>query len=196
MIFLSDFLNAEVVDVRQHRVGRDRDLVVVRTEPFPRVTGVILKNNRKVRSLDWSVVRSWDNKELSLKVDEPSVQPHARADSELWLSRQILDKQIVDMDGRRVVRVNDLQLSQVDGSMLLVGVDIGGRGLARRIGLEGIGRRLASTFGIDWPQKLISWEAVDPVTIGRPRRRLYRLTPTGLARASEVFASFGQRVLA
>ena len=133
------------------------------TEPFPRVTAVILKNNRKVRSLDWSVVRSWDNKELSLKVDEPSVQPHPRADSELWLSRQILDKQIVDMDGRRVVRVNDLQLSQVDGSMLLVGVDIGGRGLARRIGIEGIGRRLASTLGIDWPQKLISWEAVDPV---------------------------------
>jgi len=133
------------------------------TEPFPRVTAVILKNNRKVRSLDWSVVRSWDNKELSLKVDEPGVQPHPRADSELWLSRQILDKQIVDMDGRRVVRVNDLQLSQVDGSMLLVGVDIGGRGLARRIGLEGIGRRLASTLGIDWPQKLISWEAVDPV---------------------------------
>ena len=163
MIFLSDFLNAEVVDVRQHRIGRVRDLVVVMTEPFPRVTAVVLKNNRKVRSLDWSVVRSWDNKELSLKVDEPGVQPHPRADSELWLSRQILDKQIVDMDGRRVVRVNDLQLSQVDGSMLLVGVDIGGRGLARRIGLEGIGRRLASTLGIDWPQKLISWEAVDPV---------------------------------
>jgi len=163
VIFLSDFLNAEVVDVRQHRIGRVRDLVVVMTEPFPRVTAVILKNNRKVRSLDWSVVRSWDNKELSLKVDEPGVQPHPRADSELWLSRQILDKQIVDMDGRRVVRVNDLQLSQVDGSMLLVGVDIGGRGLARRIGLEGIGRRLASTLGIDWPQKLISWEAVDPV---------------------------------
>jgi len=34
------------------------------------------------------------------------------------------------------------------------------------------------------------WEAVDPVSAGRPRRRLYRLTPSGLARASEVFASF------
>src|SRR5437868_15413901 len=133
------------------------------TEPFPRVTGVILKGNPNVHSVDWTVVRSWDNKELSLKVDEPSVQPNAVADSEVWLSRQILDKQIVDMDGRRVVRVNDLQLSQVDGSMLLVGVDIGGRGLARRIGLEGMGCRLASMLGIDWPQKLISWEAVDPV---------------------------------
>jgi magnesium transporter len=163
VIFLSDFLNAEVVDLRQHRVGRVRDLVVVMNEPFPRVTGVILKNNRRVRSIDWTVVRSWDNKELSLKLDAAGLQPHTRSDSELWLSRQILDKQIVDMDGRRVVRVNDLQLSQVDGSLLLVGVDIGGRGLARRIGLEGIGRRLAAAFGVDWPQKLISWEAVDPV---------------------------------
>jgi PadR family transcriptional regulator PadR len=40
------------------------------------------------------------------------------------------------------------------------------------------------------------WETVDPSRVGRPRRRLYRLTPSGLARASEVFASFGRGVLA
>jgi DNA-binding PadR family transcriptional regulator len=40
------------------------------------------------------------------------------------------------------------------------------------------------------------WEAVDPAHVGRPRRRLYRLTAGGLARASEVFASFGQGVTA
>ncbi|HVH65896.1 MAG TPA: CBS domain-containing protein [Candidatus Acidoferrum sp.] len=163
MIFLSDFLNAEVVDLHQHRVGRVRDLVVVMTEPFPRVTGVILKGNHDMRSIDWSIVRSWDNKELSLKVDAASLQPHKRMESELWLARQVLDKQIVDMDGRRVVRVNDLQLSQIDGNMLVVGVDVGGRGLARRVNLEGLGRRVASVAGRDWPQKLISWEAVDPV---------------------------------
>jgi PadR family transcriptional regulator, regulatory protein PadR len=38
------------------------------------------------------------------------------------------------------------------------------------------------------------WEAIDPAAVGRPRRRLYRLTPTGLARASAVFASFGRGV--
>jgi CBS domain-containing protein len=162
MIFLSDFLGAEVVDLRQHRVGRVKDLIVVMHDAFPRVTGVVLKNSR-LRSIDWSVVRSWDNKELSLKVEEKDLKPHQRLESELWLSRQVLDKQIVDMDGRRVVRVNDLQLSQVDSSLLLVGVDIGGRGLMRRIGLEGFGRRIASALGLDWPQKLISWEAVDPV---------------------------------
>jgi PadR family transcriptional regulator PadR len=40
------------------------------------------------------------------------------------------------------------------------------------------------------------WESIDPVAAGRPRRRLYRLTPSGLARASEIFASFGKGVLA
>jgi PadR family transcriptional regulator PadR len=40
------------------------------------------------------------------------------------------------------------------------------------------------------------WEAVDPAQVGRPRRRLYRLTPGGLARASEVFASFGRGITA
>jgi PadR family transcriptional regulator, regulatory protein PadR len=38
------------------------------------------------------------------------------------------------------------------------------------------------------------WEAVDPASVGRPRRRLYRLTPTGLTRASEIFASFSRGV--
>jgi len=39
------------------------------------------------------------------------------------------------------------------------------------------------------------WEAVDPSSVGRPRRRLYRLTATGLRRASEIFATFGRGVL-
>jgi PadR family transcriptional regulator, regulatory protein PadR len=40
------------------------------------------------------------------------------------------------------------------------------------------------------------WESIDPSSAGRPRRRLYRLTPTGLRRAGEVFASFNRGVLA
>jgi PadR family transcriptional regulator PadR len=40
------------------------------------------------------------------------------------------------------------------------------------------------------------WESIDPSSAGRPRRRLYRLTPTGLKRASEVFAGFSRSVLA
>lgn len=41
---------------------------------------------------------------------------------------------------------------------------------------------------------LSRWESADPSKMGRPRRRLYRLTPTGLRRASEIFATFGRGV--
>jgi DNA-binding PadR family transcriptional regulator len=41
-----------------------------------------------------------------------------------------------------------------------------------------------------------TWESIDPSTVGRPRRRLYRITSSGLSRASEVFADFGRGVLA
>jgi PadR family transcriptional regulator len=40
------------------------------------------------------------------------------------------------------------------------------------------------------------WETIDPSSAGRPRRRLYRLTPAGLARAGEIFASFNRGVFA
>lgn len=43
---------------------------------------------------------------------------------------------------------------------------------------------------------LSRWESIDPSSAGRPRRRLYHLTPSGLARASEIFASFGRGVFA
>ncbi|MGH7748874.1 MAG: magnesium transporter, partial [Candidatus Dormibacteria bacterium] len=102
-----------------------------------------------------------ENREISLGVAAADLKPHTAIADEVWLSRDILDKQIVDTDGRRVVRVNDLQLQGSNGSVLLVGVDIGTRGLLRRLNAEHVGRRLRRLAGGDLPQRLISWDAVD-----------------------------------
>ncbi len=162
MIFLSDFLRAEIVDNRQRRVGRVGDLVVKLVEPFPVVSHVIVRG-RPPRALPWSNVRSFEAKELALKVSRDELELAPPDEDAIWLARDVLDKQIVDTDGRRVVRVNDLQLSPVSGQLLLVGVDIGGRGLLRRIGLEDLGKSLAYFSRRDWPQKLIAWDVVDPI---------------------------------
>ena len=162
MIFLSDFLRAEIVDNRQRRVGRVGDLVVSVVNPFPIVSHVIVRG-RQPQALPWSHVRSFEARELALKVPREEVRLEPPDEDGIWLARDILDKQIVDTDGRRVVRVNDLQLSPVSGRLLVVGVDIGGRGLLRRIGLEDLGKSLAHVARRDWPQKLIAWDVVDPV---------------------------------
>ncbi len=136
MIFVSDFLRADVVDVDQRTVGSVRDLIVHMEEPYPSVTAVAIRGRSKElpATIDWGAVRAGEGGELSLNVPTSALRPHPHADGEIWLARDVLDKQIVDTDGRRVVRVNDLQLQPQDGKMLLVGVDIGARGLLRRLG--------------------------------------------------------------
>jgi len=161
MIFLSDFLRAEILDQRQQYVGRVGELVAQLIEPFPVVRQVVLRGGKK--AFPWSEVRSFENRELVLKVTKEELALGEPEADGVWLARDILDKQIVDTDGRRVVRVNDLQLSSMSGSLIVVGVDIGGRGLLRRLGLEGTGKAIAHGFRREWAQKLIAWDAVDPV---------------------------------
>ncbi len=197
MIFLSDFLRADVVDVHQRTVGKVRDLIVRMGDPYPTVIALAVRGHSSPATVDWSVVRAWENREISLGVGAAELREHEPVPEEVWLSRDILDKQIVDTDGRRVVRVNDLQLQQSNGSVLLVGVDIGTRGLLRRINAEHVGRRLRRLAGGDLPQRLISWDAVDTlhsdersVKLRISHRKLSKMHPADIA---EIVGQLGGR---
>src|SRR5205807_1749644 len=87
--------------------------------------------------------------------------PDAQLPSEaLRLARDLLDKQIVDTHGAKVVRVNDLQLSEVDGQLRLVGADVGLRGLLRRVGAEAV-RELPEERAADIRDEMDPDEAAD-----------------------------------
>ena len=164
MIFLSDFLRADIVDRNQRTVGKVRDVIARMDEPFPVITAVAIRTRHKLPAIiDWGAVREGENQELSLNVATDQLQLYANAEHETWLARDILDKQVVDTDGHRIVRINDLQLQTVGNRTVLVGVDIGARGLLRRLGMEHFIRRIARFLGKDFPQRIISWDAVDPV---------------------------------
>ena len=162
MVFLSEILGAEVIDVEQRRAGRVRDVAVATAEPYPIVTGVLL-NPRRGLMVPWSTVRTIAGREIALRTRREDLRLQAVPEQDIWLARDVLDKQVIDTDGRRLVRVNDLQLQASGGQLLLVGVDIGARGLLRRLGAEGVARRLSRLLGRNIPQRLISWDAVDPV---------------------------------
>ncbi|MGI8848184.1 MAG: magnesium transporter [Candidatus Dormibacteria bacterium] len=166
MIFLSDYLRADIVDRNQRTVGKVRDLLVRMEEPFPVVTAVAARARGGLPGvIDFGAVRAGEDADLSLNVATDALTEYPHAKDELWLARDILDNQVVDTDGRRVVRINDLQLQSVNGRLHLVGVDIGARGMLRRMGpgVERLGRRITRLLGRDFPQRVISWETVDPV---------------------------------
>jgi len=167
LLFLTEILGAEVIDVRQRRAGTVRDVTVRVQEPYPVVTGLVTSRRRE-QVIPWSSVRSFAaaTREVALRSSREEIE-HSRADpGDVWLARDVLDKQVVDTDGRRVVRVNDLQLAESGGSMLLVGADIGFRGILRRLGLEKLAKSLARLFGRDLPMVLVSWDVVDAIAPG------------------------------
>ena len=164
MLFLTEILGAEVIDVRQRRTGAVRDLTVHVQEPYPIVTGLVLSRRREL-AIPWSEVRTFAavTREVALRSSREEIESRRADPDDIWLARDVLDKQVVDTDGRRVVRVNDLQLVESGGRLLLVGADIGVRGILRRLGVEGFAKRLARLFGRDLPMALVSWEVVDPL---------------------------------
>ena len=73
---------------------------------------------------------------------------------EILLRADLLDKQIVDIEGRKVIRVNDVRLDEVDGALRVVAVDVGAAGLVRRLGIEGPFRTIARGLRASRPRAL------------------------------------------
>lgn len=164
MLFLTEILGAEVIDVRQRRTGAVRDLTVRIQEPYPVVTGVVVSRRRQA-VIPWSEVRTFAaaTREVALRSAREDIARDQAGPDDIWLARDVMDKQVVDTDGRRVVRVNDLQLAESPGALLLVGADIGIRGILRRLGLEKAAKSVARLLGRDLPMVLVSWEVVAPL---------------------------------
>jgi CBS domain-containing protein len=139
-----------------------RDITVGMEEPYPVVTGLVVSRRREL-VIPWSSVRTFAAREVALRTTREEVERFKAAPEDVWLARDVLDKQIVDTDGRRVVRVNDLQLTESGGAMILVAADIGIRGILRRLGIEGLVKSLLRAFGRDLPMVLVAWNVVDPV---------------------------------
>ncbi|MBC7261276.1 MAG: magnesium transporter, partial [Chloroflexi bacterium] len=119
-------------------------------------------------------------------VDPPTYEQRG---DELWLARQVLDRQIVDTEGRRLVRVNDLQLERTcpGGPYCLAGVDVGTRGLLRRLGLEAPVSLLFKFLHREPSEAVIPWSEVAPLQAEAPirlrisREKLSEMHPADIA---------------
>ncbi len=82
----------------------------------------------------------------------PPTSGYSSIGNELYLNRDVMDKQVIDTNGFRVVRVNDLELAKIGDDYRLVNVDIGGRGLLRRLGWEDFSITSQDVCGANCPR--------------------------------------------
>jgi magnesium transporter len=191
----------------QHiRIGRVEDIAVSGSEMFPSVTGLYIKGLDGVgRYAPFPSIESLGPRDISLASAPMDASQAPAVTDQLLLNKELLDKQIVDVDGRKVVRVNDVKLVPAGGHLRVIAADVGLPGLLRRLGLHALGQRLADRplrAGI--PPSLISWDAVQPlhhdnpgdaVRLRVPQHRINRIHPADLAGILEELTAADQASL-
>ena len=168
MIYLSQLLGNPVLDADGEKVGTVSDLGIATGEVFPRITSLAFMGpGRTPIMVSWrKFVDTYDEREVHLKVVSTDLRFSFLQPDEVLLARDILNKQIVDTHGMRVVRVNDLKLSDTSSTQLrLLGAEVGARGLLRSLhpALERVALKLARSFGHPMPEKIIAWSYMDLV---------------------------------
>lgn len=171
-LFLSQLLERSVLAQDGEPVGRLVEVGCGAGELFPKVLTYYVRPGW-LASVTLAVPApgfvTLPDRRLHLAVPTAELQPLARRlPEEILLRREILDKQIVDTDGARVVRVNDVHLLRARGNEVrVVHVDIGFRGIVRRLGFMGIWERLRRLRGTPEDtrdgERLLSWRYVVPL---------------------------------
>ncbi|HEV8191438.1 MAG TPA: CBS domain-containing protein [Ktedonobacterales bacterium] len=197
---LTELLDKPVRDPSGEAFASLRDMVVrIGQDTYPPVIGLVarLKELRGSRDvfIPWDKVREIGPDGAELTTPALNLQHFARRSGEIVLRDALFDRQVVDVEGRRVVRINDLDLAPSDGQWRLVAVDVSPSALLRRLGMARIGQRVASAFGHEFAMRapLIDWAQVVPVAndgegalrLRVPRSRLELMRPVDLARVVE-----------
>jgi CBS domain-containing protein len=163
MAFLSEILGRTITDFDGRYIGKLEDLIAreLADATHPIVDAVVIKDRNKFIMVPYALVMALFAPSIPLKCKADELPEYAPAENDIFLSRDVLDKQIIDTDGARVVRVNDLELVRVNGTLYVGNVDIGLMGIMRRIGIAGLTERFASIFKLPALQTFISWDDVE-----------------------------------
>ena len=186
MLYLSQAIGRPVLDASGEPLGKVADLIVAVGDLHPPVTGLVVggvgarAGHARSIFLPWSSVASLDATGARLRTPTIDISRFQQRPNEILLKQDLMDKQIVDIDGRKVVRVNDLRLDEIDRRLHLVAVDVGTAGLMRRLGIEGAFRIIARNLRLPTPERYIDWEDVDPVETSIASLKL-RVPHAGLA---------------
>lgn len=139
------------------------DIIVDLDAIRPKVIAVRIKENGEYRIVDFSYF-SITKREKQYHIEcEQFIDIEIKEKHTLFLVKHILDKQIVDVDGRKVVRVNDLRLVVLTDGVYTVAVDVGFEGFLRRLGVAKPLKKILKPFQVNIPSNLLLWEEVEAI---------------------------------
>jgi len=181
MLFLASIVDLPVHGKTGEVIGKLEDLIVrIGDEPYPPIAGLVVRDRRRRFFVPGGQLQAFDGV-ARLGSSTVDLQPFVRRDGEVLLRKDVLDHQIIDITGRRIVRVNDVQLANIEDVYRLVGVDVSPQALLRRLGPHVLSDRIVGRQIIDWNAAQYLASAA-PVQLKVSYDRLSELHPVDLAR--------------
>lgn len=181
MFFLTFIVDRPVHGKAGEWIGVLEDLIVrIGDERYPPIAGLVVRDGRRRFFVPARHLQDL-NGAARLSSSTVDLQSFSRRNGEILLRRDVLDHQLIDITGRRIVRVNDVQLTRVEGVYRVVGVDISARALLRRLGPRFLAGRIVGRQIIDWSDVQYLASAA-PVQLKVSYDRLAELNPVDLAR--------------
>lgn len=192
MLYLSQITGKPVVDSEGERIGVISDLAIQTGEVFPRVTSLAFQGPGRVPfMISWrKYVDQFDDEGIKLKVQSHDIRFSYLQPDEVLLARDLMDRQIVDTQGLKVVRVNDLKLSESGTQLRLLGAEVGARGILRGLHplLERAVVSVAKAIKHPLDEQIIAWNYMDlvdrdlsDVQLSVTHKRLDELHPADVA---------------
>ena len=172
---LSALLGRDAIGVGGRRLGRVADVLVTLEDRHPQAVAVLLRGQREPVRLAAPPVAG----DGRLRVAGEGAKPMAVA-ALLRLARDVLDTQIVDVRGRRLVRVGDVELAAHEGALRVVAVDVGLGAVLRRLGLGRLADH-APRDALDWTQLHVASGRGHALQLASPAAAVHHLGADDLA---------------
>ena len=184
MYLLSALLRLPITTDTHDTLGEVADVVVENHHQYPIVKGLLTKTPKNTVYIPLGDIVSIGKNEITLK-KTIALRSWKRGEHELALVKNLLDKQIFDIDNIRVVRVNDLRLAKIQGTLSLIGIEIGMGALLRRLGVPSALTRMLRPEIIDWQSVECVEGHAGGLKLKTPYAKLTTLHPADIANLIE-----------
>ena len=182
VLHLSMVVGGALRDAAGERLGRVEDLIVRLGEPgYPPITGFLVSVAGRRSYLAAERVADLDERGVTLRRARLDLEHFERRPEEVLLKEDVLDHQLINVDGARLVRANEIELARVEGWWRVVGVDTGPRGGVRRLLPRRLAPRIAAGEFLDWASVEPFVGHVPSVKLRVPHPRLAKLHPAQIA---------------
>jgi magnesium transporter len=188
MLYLSQILTRPIFDAEGERIGSVKDVIVrYGEEDYPPVIGLVARYRRRLFFLSRKKIATIGESGVRMNSEVIDLRPFTRRTSEILLAKDVLDNQLIDVDGKRVVRVNDVQIIEVAGEWRVSGADVSFQGFMRRLMTAGFYGSKRIVEVIDWAD--VGYLAIDKATsavqLKSSKDKLSRLHPVEIAQLAE-----------